>query len=523
MTRQAIAIIAAFILGMLAGATCFGSTPAWACSVAAADLASLPPDVQRFARYLYFPAPTDKTRVATLFTVNTALSHASRTLGDGAGVWFAHGGALVRLDLAILGGDNANIERLIGVWESLRRVEPYFHANAVIPNPEHKPAPENGKPDTRSDVEKSPVLLKIIPAPYLPAADIKALEVGTHSLIPIVRGDWLIERAMSQINGGRYYEFRGLRAATSGSTPADEPLTQAKYLELRGLDTKAIDANQDVDRAVVVPREPTGSPGAIILAWSTKPSPGRGPGLAAITHDQFEEDQTNPEFNPERNLLGAKFRGAEIILTLPSGWHEYSLWDAAGNLVDEAPPNLAADRTVPRPGLPRLQPAISCVRCHGQADGWLPVTDRVRARLAKGEDILGDFSRQHVNDPGTLNLLAGLYTSDINEGLRLGRNAYHDAVVLGVGAVGESGGSVAVASAWLADVLGSYVYAEVTADIAARELGLESLADLPRANPEDVALLGLFDQFPIPRREFEQIYVDAAIRASTHWFADATE
>jgi hypothetical protein len=153
----------------------------------------------------------------------------------------------------------------------------------------------------------------------------------------------------------------------------------------------------------------------------------------------------------------------------------------------------------------------------------LPVTDRVRARLAKGEDILGDFSRQHVNDPGTLNLLAGLYTSDINEGLRLGRNAYHDAVVLGVGAVGESGGSVAVASAWLADVLGSYVYAEVTADIAARELGLESLADLPRANPEDVALLGLFDQFPIPRREFEQIYVDTAIRASTHWFADATE
>lgn len=513
MTKQAIAIIAAFILGMIAGATCFGSTPAWACSVAAADLANLPPDAQRVARYLYFPAPTDKTRVATLFTVNTALSHASRTLGEGAGVWFAHGGALVRLDLAIIGGDNAHVERLIGVWESLRRVEPYFHANAVIPNPEHKPAPENGKPDIRSEVEKSPVLLKIIPAPYLPAADIKALEVGTHSLIPIVRGDWLIEKAMSQINGGRYYEFRGLRG--------DQAVKQDDYLESRGLDTKAIDANQDIDRAVVVPREPTGSPGAIILAWSTKPSPGRGPGLAAITHDQFEEDQTNPEFNPERNLLGAEFRGAEIIVTLPSGWHEYSLWDAGGNLVDEAPPNLAADRTVPRPGLPRLQPAISCVRCHGQADGWLPIADRVRARLAKGEDILGDFSRRNVNDPDTLNLLAGLYTSDIDEGLRLGRNAYHDAVVLGVGAVGESGRTVSVASAWLADVIGAYVYAEVTADVAARELGLESLAGLPRANPEDVALLALFDQFPIPRREFEQIYVEAAARASALWMAEA--
>jgi len=530
MTRQAIAIVAAFILGMIAGATAFGSTPAWACSVAAQDLANLPPDVQRYMRYLYFPAPTEKTRVATLFTVNTALSQASRTLGEGAGVWFAHGGALVRLDLAVIGGDNAHIERLIGVWESLRRVEPYFHANVVIPNPEHKPEPDlstslkAGKvADTRSEVERSPVLLKIVPAPYLPAADIKALEGGTHSMIPIVRGDWLIEKAMSQINGGRYYEFRGLRAAASVSAPADDQLTQSKYLESRGLDTKAINANQDIDRAVVVPREPTGSPGAVILAWSTKPSPGRGPGLAAITHDQFEEDQTNPEFNPERNLLGAKFRGAEIIVTLPSGWHEYSLWDANGNLVDEAPPNLAADRTVPRTGLPRLQPAISCVRCHGQADGWLPVADRVRARLAKGEDILGDFSRQHVNDPGTLNLLAGLYTSDIDEGLRLGRNAYHDAVLLGVGAVGESGRTVSVASAWLADVIGTYVYAEVTADVAAKELGLESLAGLPRANPEDVALLGLFDQFPIPRREFEQIYVEAAARASALWFADAAE
>jgi hypothetical protein len=523
MTKTAIAIIAAFILGMIAGATAFGSTPAWACSVAAQDLALLPPEVQRHARYLYFPAPTDKTRVATLFTVNTALSHASRTLGEGAGVWFARGGALVRLDLAIVGGDNAHVEQLISVWESLRRVEPYFHANAVIPNPEHKPAPENGKPDTRSEVEKSPVLLKIIPAPYLPAADIKSLEVGTHSLIPIVRGDWLIEKAMSQINGGRYYEFRGLRAATSGSATHDDQLTQSKYLELRGLDTKAIEANQDVDRAVVAPREPTGSPGAIILAWSTKPSPGRGPGLAAITHDQFEEDRTNAEFNPERNLLGAKFRGAEIIVTLPSGWHEYSLWDAQGKLVDEAPPNLAADRTVPRPGLPRLQPAISCIRCHGQADGWLPIEDRVRARLAKGEDILGDFSRRHVNDPGTLNLLAGLYTSDIDEGLRLGRNAYHDAVLLGVGAVGESGRTVSVASAWLADVLGTYVYSEVTAEVAAQELGLETLEGLPRANPEDVALLGLFDQFPIPRREFEQIYVEAAVRASASWITNAAE
>jgi len=224
MTRQAIAIIAAFILGMIAGATAFGSTPAWACSVAANDLATLPPEVQVNSRYLYFVAPTDKTRVATLFMVNTALSHASRTVGEGAGVWFAQGGALVRLDLAVIGGDNARIERLIGVWESLRRVEPYFHANAVIPNPDHVPAPEKGD-DKRTEMQKSPVLLKIIPAPYLPATDIKALEVGTHSLIPIVRGDWLIEKAMSQINGGRYYEFRGLGKETK----------QDAYLELRGL------------------------------------------------------------------------------------------------------------------------------------------------------------------------------------------------------------------------------------------------------------------------------------------------
>ncbi len=512
MTRQALIIAAVFLLGVVVGATCFGGTPAWAVSVAAEDLAQLPAEAQRWQRYLYFPEPTEKTRVATLFTVNTALSHASRTLGEGAGVWFFAGGALVRLDLSVLGGDHARIERLRQTWENLVFDEPYFHEESHEPNPSYQPAPEAGKPDTRTALEKLKFGLPV-PARYLPAADAIRLIKGTVSNVPIVRGDWLVSIALQQVNGGKYYQFRGLRT--------DKPLKQDDYLELRGLDTRAIKANEDIDRAVVVPREPTGSPGAIVLAWSTKPSPGRGPGLAAITFDQFEEDQNDPEFNPERNLLGAKYRGAEIIVTLSSGWHEYSLWDAEGNLVDEAPPNLAADRTVPHPGLPRLNPAISCVRCHGQADGWLPIADRVRQRLAKGQDILGDFSRRHVNDPGTINLLAGLYSSDLAEALRLGRNAYHDAVILGVGAIGESGKTVPVASAWTADVFGTYLYAEVTAEQAARELGIESLEGLPRANPEDVALLALFDQFPIPRKEFELIYVAAAERAKAAW--DAAE
>ncbi|MGD9647700.1 MAG: hypothetical protein AB7U73_18455 [Pirellulales bacterium] len=322
--------------------------------------------------------------------------------------------------------------------------------------------------------------------------------------------DAYIAVAMQQINGGRYYDFRGLAG--------DPPLARDRYLELRGLDVAAIGANRDIARAVVAPRQPTGSPGSIVLAWSTRPAPTRGAGLAAITFDIFEEDQGNAEFDAERNLLGHKFRGQEIIVTLASGHHEFTLWDAEGRLVDEAPPNLAADKTIQSPGLPRLNPPLSCIRCHGQQDGWLDIRDRVRQRLAAGQDILGDYSpatgaahRTELNDATTLSLLAGLYLGDLTIALNLGRDTHAHAVFLSTG-----GRDVPTASAWTADVFASYVYDEVTATRAALELGLESIEQLPPQQPDDVHLIDI-ERFPMSRKQWEAVYAEAAARVAHLW------
>ncbi|MBX9792370.1 MAG: nucleotidyltransferase domain-containing protein [Pirellulales bacterium] len=507
MPRHAITFVASLI-ALVGGTASLAGSPARAVAVAVADLAQLPDDKQALTRYLWFPSPSDKTRIAAMHLINTALSHTATPLADVPGSLLARQAAwhlsdgVIRIDLAIIGGDNGRVERLRRLWESLVDVEPYFTAEVV---------------ELKQSKQTPTLVARRIPTPALP--ELVALIEQAHSALPIVRGDWLMSVALQQINGGRYYDFRGLTAP---------PLTRDRYLEVRGLDVAAIAANRDIARAVVAPRQPTGSPGSIVLAWSTRPAPTRGAGLAALTFDIFEEDQGNAEFDAERNLLGHKFRGQEIIVTLASGFHEYTLWDAEGRLVDEAPPNLAADKTIQPPGLPRLNPPLSCIRCHGQQDGWLDIDDRVRNRLAAGQDILGDYSMLDTQrrggaanaspaaDATTFSLLAGLYLGDLKTALNLGRDTHAGAVFLASG-----GRDVPTASAWTADVFASYVYAEVTAERAALELGLDAIDQLPARQPDDVHLIDI-ERFPMSRKQWEAVYQEAAARVAHLWTTEKT-
>ena len=83
MTKQAIAIAAAFLLGMIAGATCFGATPAHAVTLAAQDLATLPEERRPFTRYAWIVEPSDKQRTALMLAVNQGLSHAATPVSFG--------------------------------------------------------------------------------------------------------------------------------------------------------------------------------------------------------------------------------------------------------------------------------------------------------------------------------------------------------------------------------------------------------------------------------------------------------
>ena len=507
MTKQAIAIAAAFLLGMIAGATCFGATPAHAVTLAAQDLATLPEERRPFTRYAWIVEPSDKQRTALMLAVNQGLSHAATpvtftaTANGRQGVWFV-APMLARLDLSIIGG--SKLALLGQQWENLVFVEPYFHELDRDPNPNYKPAPEEGKPDTRTAAEKLEFLLPA-PASYLPVAETGALIKGCRSNVPIVRADWLVEKALSTINGNRYYQFRGI----------DKETKLNDYLKEHGVNVDNLTANRKIIRTVVAKRQPTKSPGAIVLAPTTDVSPTGG--LVSVTFDMVAENRGDPEFDPERNLFGApKFDAAETIVTQENGQHEYALWNGKGELQNEAPQNAAADATFLPHDLPRLFPAMSCINCHGQKNGWLPIDDRIRTLLSNGVDVLADFSRKEPDAPATFDKLAGLYLRPYDTGLDVARNVYADSVFLATG-----GQDVATASAWTSDVYREYASVDVTAEQAAIELGLGGLEGLPKPEfNEDVKRLNLRARLPINRRDWEQVYAETALIASGLWFAE---
>lgn len=476
-------------------------SPYQAVQIAEYDLKQLSKEQQHFARYLWFPEYSDKTQVATAMMVNHAMSHAAYpitslpTNSGIIGVWFLQGG-VYRIDLAEIGA--GEVSWVMSLWETLIEREPYFTYRTQVA--------KTDKVEAHWDYSTPP---------YLPTLDnLKAL---TESKVPIVNGAWLMSKSMQQINGGRYYIFR--RLVPRRLNKDDKELTPIKvndYLAKVGVNLHSIENNVGIDRAVVYPRHPTESPGSIVLTTSNTIPPSRGTALVGITFDIFEDDQGNPEFDPERNLLGHKFRGQEIIVTQPNGFPEYTLWDANGNLVDEAPQKLAADRTIAH-GLPRLNAPLSCIRCHGMERGWLKIDCRIRDRVASGQKITGDFSKEEVSDPGTLAQIKALYSGNLNTALFGGQSTYAHAVFLAT--AGPSGlHSVAEASAWTADVFSDYVYEEVDAHKAAAELGLETIEQLPKVPEDDVKLLDI-GQFPMKRKDWEFVYARAALRAATLWKA----
>ncbi|MGE0537992.1 MAG: hypothetical protein AB7O68_23715 [Pirellulales bacterium] len=178
---SAISSITALVVGLTVGTACLAATPARAVAVAAADAAQLADERRALTRYLWFPAPSEKTRVAALQMINTALSHAAAPLTDVPGSLQARQAAwplsdgLLRIDLAIIGGDAGRVERLRRLWEALVDSEPYFTIEIL---------------ELQKTKHDEKLVARRVASPTLP--ELRTLGVQTHSALPIVRGDWLI-------------------------------------------------------------------------------------------------------------------------------------------------------------------------------------------------------------------------------------------------------------------------------------------------------------------------------------------
>lgn len=491
-----------------------------AVTMAAADLASLPEAIRPHQRYLW----NHDARPHWFESMTFALNCISRTEITIVPTRVRFEGyphldnMLARVDLLALapGKDYLTMRAL---WDSLVIGEPYFYALG------------NGSteivPVTVCGREIGALNTRVF-GPHIrdrAAADALAAQTGLvgvdgvliPSFTPILRGDHFLSAVLTTVNGGRYYDFLGIQG-----------MTQDEYLLSRGASEAQVAARNSDERAVVVRSKNTGKMRRIDVFHHHGTKPTVGYPIVTITHDIFDEDVKSADSDPIRNLSEFVDRGRECILTRANGWHEWTLFNAAGKLVDKAPPNLAADHLIPDPHTKELYAAMGCIRCHGPERGFQPFTNDVH-RLLGRVNVFGDL--RAVDQSEQLRRLAGLYTGDLRLPLMLARNSY-------AGTVWKATRMpVAELSAVVADIHDSYRYRIVDPLLACQELGITPImgyADLaaftlsialtpPTADASGVALEDpnvalLQSGIGLNRDQFAQIYTDLAVRAAP-WIA----
>jgi hypothetical protein len=386
-----------------------------------------------------------------------------------------------------------------------------------------------------------------LPNPRTDPKILLALEQGTVSQAPVVSADYFLARAMRTIKdegvfkaiyGGLYYEFAGIPLAKDKETDQDAFFETLGIGNIKGgLNADKLFTDLRGDQRVAVFRSKvTGKPRAIDFFHSLLSRDGSG--AVSVTHDLKDKDVDLGQ-SPIMNLLKFKDAAREVIYERRNGMNGFVLFDGNGKRQDEVPFDVAKDHTIPAPHTARLEPAISCIRCHGKEDGWQPAENDVHKLLSQyGRlDVFGDITDINASIADTTDRIAGLYAGNINRTfLPRARDDYASAVLRAAGpwkaANQEAQATVVkVASAAISDVWARYYYDTVDAHRALLELGYDTVVKdsqsilgqlLPPELgakqfggiiPEDPRIGALKAGLAINRFEWDQVKAFASIRA----------
>jgi hypothetical protein len=449
-------------------------------------------------RYVFIPDANDVDAALVSFVANSVLSRSAVNFVPsrvGSPIQAVADGRLIRLDFRGLVPDATQRQQSLTAWDAI--ANPYYLHG-----------------------DKHAQHIDELTASELTAA------TGSHNAVVWVQTFY--QRTLTQRDGGLYYKFMGFRRAGVAEKTARQTDFDLFLRDFMGLDQGTIERLGAEQRTAMTFSQVTGKPRSIsYLAGPHRP--GANQGLVIITNDVFD-DRSQPEKDPWLNLLTYSDDGHEIIFERPNGHLGYLLTNAEGELVDEAPPNLVADHEIPRPFTRRLEPAISCIRCHSKPgeDGWKPAPNEVRQAILGGLQLVGDRSTK-APAAEVADRLYALYAGDLEKPLRRSREDHSDAVVISTdGAVTDAG------LPWQFEDIGrelsarfaAQAYAPVTPLAACRELGY-LVADEASAVrmfgrlmgvkvDEDVRIALLRQGIPIHRTQWEQIYIDAAVRSQIH-------
>lgn len=521
------------------------STPEDAVSMVIADISTIQ-DVDRiFYRYIWIPEPEYSKIAAVNYTVNIACSKSVTIIKP----TILFGGQLIRWDLRKLAPESDQVEKLMEIWENFQ-FEPYFHittdATKALPTNAIATQSAAGDPINTIRFKVGDDLWFKFPDGtfYLwsgsswvkqqdPFPNIKGRisTYGSHcgleqSVImqglmrtnaSIVRYDYFITKALSALDGGLYYKFAGIE-----KNPGDGKTAQQAFLESLGADEEVIKQLRSDQRVAMFRSNVTGKPRRIEVFQGSGVRPGSGTGLITITYDPADQN-VDQSADPIRNLLDLKDDAREVIAEKPNGLHIFALFAGDGSLQDSAPDTIVKDHVVPAPYTARLQPAISCIRCHGPFDGLQPFENDVKKMMSGSLDIFGD-TKSTKSIPETLDRLAGLYAGDLTKPINRSKDDYSTAVF-----TATNGMSISAVSATVSEIYANYNYKLIDANVACKELGFdisESKAtqlllslvppltkDEIGISPEDPIIAALKVGLKINRYQWEQIYPDIALRS----------
>lgn len=527
--------------------------PAEAVAYALADIAILPKSDQPFHRYIWVP-DGNKDNIAEV-------KYALNLVGRGTVLYrpkVIGGGRLVRIDLRMLAprtdSKRDDLTEIMRIWEKYS-FDPYFHiikttddafpTNAKLlkrldDDPEGSKRLEydgekwfvspGGKTYQLIDEEWVPKKLvfakkeKIAVAGAHVGLDQHVMLQGlTQSNAPVVRYDWWLIKTLTVLDGGLYYEWIGAK-----KSPDKNKTDLQFFLDQWGAGDELIAGLRSDQRAAMFKSRVTGRPRRIDVWRGRGVRPDSGTGIVSLTYDSKEGDLT-PETDPFRSLLELKAAAGELILEGPNGMHKFALFKLDDQtLQDSAPDNVVKDHTIPAPHTARLEPAISCIRCHAPFDGWQPFQNEVRLLLSAGKggglDVFDDLSQKKRSRQDILDRLAGLYSGDLTKTFRRGRDDYSDAVFQAT-----DGMSIPKVGSSLSQTFVKYRYTEVDAYTVCTELGYDVprdkavyylnliipplSRDIQGIAPEDPIIGALKMGLSVQRFQWELVYPDAALRA----------
>ena len=470
------------------------------------DIETLPPFDRQFVRYVWIPPWGDLTWARAIsYMLNASVSQAPIIIHP----TMRGNGWLVRYDLRLLcAGDPKSARDKLGFWRQavilndLAAIDPYFHVARQVPI-------EKGKDKTQTVVQFSSV-----PNPQ----DTLALSAAAVSGAPIYRADWLLEKALTTTDGGKYYDFLGIEKSDKDKT------AWQKFLDSLGV---KINDFEVISRIVVKKSEVTGKPRLIELDNQPKVRITTASGLFTFTMDASDEEIPNADSDPVENPIQFKATAIEAIGMRRNGMQVYALFSAKnGERQESAPDNVVKDHEVPPPFTARLQPGLSCIRCHGKHDGYQPAVNDLKLAFQRSRlDAFGDLKLIPRSNAEQVQILAGLFAGNPDKPLSRARDDYTEAVWHATG-----GFEVPKISATISAIQSSYRYASVTPQQACLELGwrvtnkdaavkllnrlLPPLPTNDPTSPENIIIALLKGGDTVIRAEFERVFQDLAFRSA---------